>query len=1616
MEAVRAALFGFLDRRSRSRNRFEHPDGGSRKVVLELDVGSTAAWRLVRTEGQAGLSIVDDSHARVPESELRQRLQHADRSLYEGLFAFSLGELVSLEALDTSAVQDRLLGAALGAGSVSPGAALKELIRRRDALYRYRGSKNVVARARAEVDAHKQRLNALRQRPHDYERLVEDVARARAECDELTHQRQEQETRLHAAKRLLSVQARWEELVRALVEAEGLAHASRMPADARARLATASEERTRAERRVVECREEFGGLEREIASLVVSDSLEPFLAELETYASERSAQQSFPRGIQSARDKLEAAERIEGKCRSRCGEYWTPERVRALRPVLELKRDAHAWTEKGDAARRATEGATTRLRSAEEERQEVVRERERAAQRHEALAHLDSIPPEASTEIAALRGQAQEIGATVRRHQEEATRARERAAAVEVDDAALGLAEAAESARARVAANRDLPERLERARRALHEAEQAATTALAACGSGWDEGALASVAHKRGLDAELSGWASRLAAAKAEAGTAASAAGGERQRHAAATETLAGLLRAGPSRWASVDSADAHRLHLAQLEVALGELRTLAGRRRDAEGQQAAAEQLVEEREREVQHQVPDLGLGWTTEQVLETSVSRGMTQHVARCADRISAAERERERLTADLAARGERLASLQSEAEGHGGPLPRGERRAARPDGQAMGSLRSWLNVEARAVAAEEHAGAAVEALEDFKEASAQAGRTGAMPAWIVWALLVLCGAGAGLLVARGDVPAAAILGGIGLAVVLLVATARRRLRRDAAERAARGQARLDRLQRDLDRRRSAADEAAAELGRLSERLPEGTEPRRQAVRERLSDLEKAADGAQALDERLARRQSLESRISAEEREIERTRRELERQESDEKRAREEWSHWADEQGLGQLEGPADATSLLMEVKEAQVTIRAAERAREQQRQVEGRIGEVDEAAQRLLADHQADDARPTDDLDTVVAAWRRELADGERLVQQREKVDVLAQDLAAQEEREASSAVTLKRLKAEWEDWLEETGWPVLDDPGAAHAALGAALRAHHVLAERNRTRDAHDDLQKSWCGLRSEVIDETELQLDADGSFVELVKAVEQLCTRSDLALARRAEQKREQRRAREHDLRAAEEQKREELAETALAEQLAEYGHDSVETFLAEQAQRDELQALQKELSRCQRRLEDADARIVRRRRRLEKRADELAHVEEGFSRWLAGEALPLDLESHQLTELLDQLAEYGKALDGVDEARLQMEKLGDRWAKMLARYRPLLEAAGLEVGLDSGDHGEVVARIRRAVDELAELRDRRRSRQELERRRVRACGDLERAEQELEERGAAVDALLERSGAGNEDEYTRWSEDSERLGELRAKAQRGQAALVAALDPEADWPTLQTRLRGTAWDEETVGRRALEEKLKETEGRLSEVEQRIGSMERGLAEHEQTEESGRCRQSLATAEARLVDAAEQWLDRCAAVKLVELARDRFERERQPKVLATASDYFSLLTGGAYSGVRVRLGEREMHALRSDGALVPLLHLSRGTVEPLYLALRLALIDDFAKGPAGAPPVLMDDILVNFDGSRQMDAVRALAQLGESTQVVLLTCHERTVERFAEVGVDHRVLRMATPAA
>jgi len=85
-------------------------------------------------------------------------------------------------------------------------------------------------------------------------------------------------------------------------------------------------------------------------------------------------------------------------------------------------------------------------------------------------------------------------------------------------------------------------------------------------------------------------------------------------------------------------------------------------------------------------------------------------------------------------------------------------------------------------------------------------------------------------------------------------------------------------------------------------------------------------------------------------------------------------------------------------------------------------------------------------------------------------------------------------------------------------------------------------------------------------------------------------------------------------------------------------------------------------------------------------------------------------------------------------------------------------------------------------------------------------------------------------------------------------------------------------------------------------------------------------------------------------------------------------------------------------------------LSRGTAEQLYLAIRLGLIARLGRVGA-ALPVLMDDVLVNFDPERRRGAAEAVWQLAGQRQIVFFTCHPETAAAFSEVAGGHTVIEL-----
>jgi uncharacterized protein YhaN len=135
----------------------------------------------------------------------------------------------------------------------------------------------------------------------------------------------------------------------------------------------------------------------------------------------------------------------------------------------------------------------------------------------------------------------------------------------------------------------------------------------------------------------------------------------------------------------------------------------------------------------------------------------------------------------------------------------------------------------------------------------------------------------------------------------------------------------------------------------------------------------------------------------------------------------------------------------------------------------------------------------------------------------------------------------------------------------------------------------------------------------------------------------------------------------------------------------------------------------------------------------------------------------------------------------------------------------------------------------------------------------------------------------------------------------------------------------------------------------------------------------------------------RWAVLSLALHILDRAKERFEQENQPQVIKTASGFFSAITMGRYSGIVAAGGTEDIQVVTADGRRFDTERLSRGTAEQLYLCLRFGVM---AACEAGSEklPVLMDDILVNFDPERTRQAARVLGLLSDERQVLFFTCH------------------------
>ncbi len=207
----------------------------------------------------------------------------------------------------------------------------------------------------------------------------------------------------------------------------------------------------------------------------------------------------------------------------------------------------------------------------------------------------------------------------------------------------------------------------------------------------------------------------------------------------------------------------------------------------------------------------------------------------------------------------------------------------------------------------------------------------------------------------------------------------------------------------------------------------------------------------------------------------------------------------------------------------------------------------------------------------------------------------------------------------------------------------------------------------------------------------------------------------------------------------------------------------------------------------------------------------------------------------------------------------------------------------------------------------------------------------------------------------------------------------------------------------------LQQKSQQSEQRISQLHERQGETAQEMKTLAADRRIAEVKLELACLEKQLQACSTHWQTLAATTGMLEKVCEVYETERQPETLREASSFLRQLTEDKYVRVWTPLGKNALRIDNQQGQSLPLEVLSRGTREAVFIALRLSLAAAYARRGVMIPLVL-DDVLVNFDTHRARCAAKVLrdfADLGH--QVIMFTCHEHIMRMFHDISVQVRVL-------
>lgn len=397
--------------------------------------------------------------------------------------------------------------------------------------------------------------------------------------------------------------------------------------------------------------------------------------------------------------------------------------------------------------------------------------------------------------------------------------------------------------------------------------------------------------------------------------------------------------------------------------------------------------------------------------------------------------------------------------------------------------------------------------------------------------------------------------------------------------------------------------------------------------------------------------------------------------------------------------------------------------------------------------------------------------------------------------------------------------------------------------------------------------------------------------------------------------------------------------------------------------------------------------------------------WLGANAADLPFEA--VREMLTAAGDLGRTLRIMTDLADRIRAMEEDRAAFERELEKLTRELGLERGQHSGlDLAQVVADRVYGSSQAAE-----------EKRRLQglltdAVDKQRKVEGEALIHACRVGEMMEFMQAGSLIELAGRLRDAEEKADLERQVAQAERDIPAALHM-GSLAEAQALLEDKAASELQFEEAKLASKLENLEHRTRELFASSRQAADRIAAVGGDGAAARIEERRRTTLLVIEDKARTYLRLRIGISVAERALRAYRDQHRSSMMQRASNAFKTISRGAYRGLGTQPDKEGdiLVALGADGGSKLAVDLSKGTRFQLYLALRAAGYEEFAK-VRPLVPFIADDIIETFDDFRAEETLRVFEEMARLGQVIYLTHHDHLRVMAERIVPGVRIHRLA----